>query len=216
MEYGVKLCSGRRSHHKEKRLSLFSFLSFYLLIYYIYETRKKKELSFSKKLERIDIMCKEDLSKKVIKNAVSEAMITSTSPIAVVPGGNLCKDVSDIIKEFETGINDIMKNTLTRLKRIDNSVNLEDSEYILFSTIGNANEEFCEKIKAEYDALSFKERIIWMDDVVEKGIKVPAPSYEETLKRVLKDTKQLESELKLYLDETYATDLFEDIDEKGE
>ena len=54
-----------------------------------------------------------------------------------------------------------------------------------------------------------------MDDVVEKGIKVPAPSYEETLKRVLKDTKQLESELKLYLDETYATDLFEDIDEKG-
>ena len=163
-------------------------------------------------------MCKEDLSKKVIKNAVSEAMITSTSPIALVsvPGGNLCKDVSDIIKEFETGINDIMKDTLTRLKRIDNSVNLEDSEYILFSTIGNANEEFCEKIKAEYDALSFKERIIWMDDVVEKGIKVPAPSYEETLKRVLKDTKQLESELKLYLYETYATDLFEDIDEKGD
>lgn len=163
-------------------------------------------------------MCKEDLSKKVITNAVSEAMITSTSPIALVsvPGGNLCKDVSDIIKEFETGINDIMKDTLTRLKRIDNSVNLEDSEYILFSTIGNVNEEFCEKIKAEYDALSFKERIIWMDDVVEKGIKVPAPSYEETLKRVLKDTKQLESELKLYLYETYATDLFEDIDEKGD
>ena len=163
-------------------------------------------------------MCKEDLTKKVIKNAVSEAMITSTSPIAVVavPGGNLCKDVSDIIKEFETGIDDIMKDTLTRLKRIDNSVNLEDSEYILFSTIGNANEGFCEKIKAEYDVLSFKDRIIWMDDVVEKGIKVPAPSYEETLKRVLKDTKQLESELKLYLDETYATDLFEDIDEKGD
>ena len=43
------------------------FLSFYLLIYYIYiyETDRKKELSFSKKLERIDIM--KDYEKEELK-----------------------------------------------------------------------------------------------------------------------------------------------------
>ena len=105
-------------------------------------------------------------------------------------------------EKINKGISDIMRRTLERLKQVDS---LEDREYLLFSTIGNFNESYYDKLHSSYDRLmSNHEKMEWFDNIIEEGLSVPIPSYGDLLLKTLKDTKQLETELTSYIEEHYT------------
>lgn len=99
-------------------------------------------------------------------------------------------------EQVQIEMKEIFNQICSKLKDIKSD---EEREYILFSIIGNYNEKFHDELFEKYQELDEDEGSKFLDNIINNGIEIPIPEYDNLLQRVIKDTKILADEMDLYI-----------------
>ena len=99
-------------------------------------------------------------------------------------------------EQVQIEMKEIFNQICSKLKDIKSD---EEREYILFSIIGNYNEKFHDELFEKYQELDEDEGSKFLDNIINNGIEIPIPEYDNLLQRVIKDTKILADEMDLYM-----------------